>query len=91
MYDGMTLDATIHLFGEGAHVKIHYDAPRIEADFLDRVHTLPISEDGSTNFAVGASLLGIKPVVDVISADFLYRTMDSICNTAAKLNFMRPT
>ena len=25
-------------------------------------------------------------MVDVISSDFLYRTMDSICNTAAKLN-----
>ena len=91
LYDTMKEDSTIHLFGEGAHVKVHYDAPNIEADFLDRVHTLPISEDGNTNFAVGTSLLGIKPVVDVISADFLYRTMDSICNTAAKLNFMRPT
>mgnify|MGYP001607039244 CR=1 FL=1 len=90
LYDGMKLDSAIHLFGEGAHAKIHYDAPKIEAAFLDRVHTLPISEDGNTNFAVGASLLGIKPVVDVISADFLYRMMDSIANTAAKLNFMRP-
>ncbi len=90
LYDGMALDSAIHLFGEGAHVKVHYDAPKIEADFLDRVHTLPISEDGNTNFAVGTSLLGIKPVVDVIVADFLYRTMDSIANTAAKLNFTRP-
>ena len=91
IYDGMVLDPAIHLFGEGAHAKVHYDAPKIEADFLDRVHTLPISEDGSTNFAVGTSLLGIKPVVDVIGADFLYRTTDSIANTAAKLNFTRPT
>ncbi len=43
-------------------------------------------EDGNTNFAVGTSLVGIKPIVDVISSDFLFRTMDSICNTAAKLN-----
>ena len=90
VYDVMAHDPSVHLFGEGAHVKVHYDAPRIEAEFADRIHTMPISEDGNTNFAVGASLVGIKPIVDVISSDFLYRTLDSICNTAAKLNFVRP-
>ena len=90
VYDVMARDASVHLFGEGATAKVHYDAPAIERDFSERVHTMPISEDGNTNFAVGASLLGVKPVVDVISSDFLYRTMDSICNTAAKLNFVRP-
>jgi pyruvate dehydrogenase E1 component beta subunit len=86
----MASDPSVHLFGEGAEVKVHYDAPAIKRDFADRVHTMPISEDGNTNFAVGASLAGVKPIVDVISSDFLYRTLDSICNTAAKLNFMRP-
>ena len=90
IYDRMVSDPSVHLFGEGCHVKVHYDAPNIERDFSDRVHTLPISEDGNVNFAVGASLLGVKPVVDVITADFLYRAMDSICNTAAKMNFVRP-
>jgi len=85
----MGMDQSIHIFGEGAQVKVHYDAPDIERDFSNRVHTLPISEDGNTNFAVGASLLGVKPVVDIITADFLYRAMDSICNTAAKQNFLR--
>jgi pyruvate/2-oxoglutarate/acetoin dehydrogenase E1 component len=90
LYDAMKEDPAIHLFGEGAQIKMHYDAPQIEKDMLDRVHTLPISEDGNTNFAVGASLLGVKPVVDVITSDFLYRTFDTICNTAAKLNFVAP-
>ena len=90
IYDRMASDPSVHLFGEGAHVKVHYDAPQIERDFGDRVVTMPICEDGSVNFAVGASLLGVTPVVDVITADFLYRAMDSISNTAAKLNFVRP-
>jgi pyruvate dehydrogenase E1 component beta subunit len=88
IYDQMKLDPSIYLFGEGAHMKVHFDAPPIEKEFSNRVITLPISEDGNTNFAVGASLLGVKPVVDVITADFLYRTLDSICNTAAKINFV---
>jgi acetoin:2,6-dichlorophenolindophenol oxidoreductase subunit beta len=86
IYEQMKADPSIYIFGEGAHMKVHFDAPHIERDFAQRVVTLPISEDGNTNFAVGASLVGVKPIVDVISSDFLYRTMDSICNTAAKLN-----
>lgn len=90
LYEAMKEDPAIHLFGEGAEIKMHFDAPQIEEEMGGRVHTLPISEDGNLNFCVGASLLGVKPVCDVITADFLYRAMDSICNTAAKLNFVLP-
>ena len=81
----MQLDPTVYLLGEGAHMKVHFDAPDIEHDFPSRILTLPISEDGNSNFAVGMALGGLIPIVDVISSDFLYRTMDSICNTMAKL------
>lgn len=87
LYERMKVDPSIFLFGEGAHMKMRFDSPEILKEFSDRVITLPISEDGNTNFAVGASLAGIKPVVDIIQADFLFRAMDSICNTAAKLNY----
>ena len=90
LHAAMTEDASIHLFGEGCQVKVHYDHPEIERDFSSRCHTMPIAEDGIVNFAVGAALMGVKPVVDLISSDFLYRAMDSICNTAAKANFAKP-
>lgn len=91
IYDCMRQDPSIYLFGEGASMKIHFDCPAIERDFPDRVITLPISEDGNTDFSVGASLVGVKPVVDVITSDFLFRTMDGICNTAPKVNFVTET
>jgi pyruvate/2-oxoglutarate/acetoin dehydrogenase E1 component len=91
IYDCMKTDPSIYLFGEGASMKMHFDCPAIESEFPDRIITLPISEDGNTNFAVGASLGGVKPVVDVITSDFLFRTMDSICNTAPKVNFVTET
>lgn len=90
IYERMKEDPTVYLIGEGAHMKVHFDAPDIERDFSNRVITLPISEDANTNFAVGMSLLGLKPINDVITSDFLYRAMDGICNTAAKLNFVQP-
>ena len=88
LHEAMQADPSIHLFGEGCDMKVHFDAPQIKRDFSDRVHTLPISEDANTGFAVGTALLGVKPVVDIITADFLYRAMDGVCNTAAKLNFV---
>lgn len=89
IHEEMQADPAIHLFGEGCERKIHYDAPDIERDFPNRVHTLPISEDANNGFAAGAALLGVKPVVDVITADFLYRAMDSLANTLSSLNFVR--
>jgi pyruvate/2-oxoglutarate/acetoin dehydrogenase E1 component len=82
----MKEDNRVILLGEGAHMKVHFDCPAIERDFPDRVLTMPISEDGNTNFAVGLALSGMVPIVDVISSDFLYRTMDSICNTVRTVN-----
>jgi len=91
IYDCMKADPSVYLFGEGASMKMHFDCPAIEKEFPERIVTLPISEDGNTNFAVGASLVGVKPVVDVITSDFLFRTMDGICNTAPKVNFVTET
>ena len=88
IYDKMKHDPSVYILGEGCHMKIHFDAPNIERSFPDRFITLPISEDANTNFALGMSLAGVKPIVDVITADFLFRTMDSICNTVVKQNFV---
>jgi pyruvate/2-oxoglutarate/acetoin dehydrogenase E1 component len=80
----MRVDPSIYILGEGAEMKVHYDAPTIERDFPGRVLTLPISEDANTNFAMGLALAGCKPIVNIITADFMFRSMDSICNTVAK-------
>ena len=84
IYEAMEAGPEVYIMGEGSHMKVHFDARYIEEKFPHRVITLPISEDANSNFAVGLSLAGITPIVDVISSDFLYRTMDAICNTMAK-------
>ena len=70
IYDSMQTDQSIYLFGEGCEVKQHYDAPYILEKFADRVVTLPISEDGNVNFAVGASLLGLAVLLRLQSGVF---------------------
>jgi pyruvate/2-oxoglutarate/acetoin dehydrogenase E1 component len=83
IYETMKVDSMVYILGEGAHMKVHFDAPYIEKEFASRVVTWPIAEDSGVNFALGASLLGVKPIFDVITGDFLYRVMDSVCNTCA--------
>jgi pyruvate dehydrogenase E1 component beta subunit len=80
----MRQDPRIHLIGEGAQMKIRFDAPEILAEFPDRIVTLPICEDSNSNVAVGMALAGLVPVCDFITSDFGLRTFDAICNTAAK-------
>lgn len=84
IHEAMTDRPEIYCLGEGAYMKMHYDAPAIERDFSDRVLTMPISEDGNGNFAVGMAIAGLVPIVDAISSDFLFRCMDSIANTMCK-------
>ena len=84
IHEAMRARPEIYIMGEGSHMKVHFDARDIEQEFPGRIITLPISEDANSNFAVGLSLAGLVPIVDVISSDFLYRTMDAICNTMAK-------
>ncbi len=48
----------------------------------------PIAELGFFGAAVGAAVMGMRPIVDVQYGDFLFLAMDQIVNNAAKLRYM---
>ena len=50
----------------------------------DRVFDTPISELALAGAAFGSAVCGLRPVVEIMFADFLPLTMDSIVNQAAK-------
>lgn len=54
----------------------------------DRVRSTPISEQAIIGAAVGASLVGFKPVAEIMLMNFTTVAMDMIVNHAAKLRFM---
>lgn len=60
----------------------------LEKEFPDRLLNTPIAELGFFGAGAGAALLGMKPIVDVQYADFLFLAMDQIVNNAAKLRYM---
>lgn len=54
----------------------------------DRVRDTPISEAGFFAAAVGAAMVGMRPIIEVQAEDFLASAMDAIVNQAAKMRFM---
>jgi pyruvate/2-oxoglutarate/acetoin dehydrogenase E1 component len=60
----------------------------LEQEFPDRMLNTPIAELGFFGAAVGAAIMGMRPIVDVQYGDFLFLAMDQIVNNAAKLRYM---
>jgi len=54
----------------------------------DRVVDTPISEASFVGAAVGAAIVGTRPVVEILFIDFSMLALDQIINQAAKYNFM---
>ena len=62
--------------------------PLVEEFGPKRVRTTPISEAAIAGSAVGAALVGCRPVAEIMYLDFIPIAMDQIVNQAAKLRFM---
>jgi pyruvate dehydrogenase E1 component beta subunit len=56
--------------------------------FGARVRSTPISEQAIVGAAIGASLLGWRPVAEIMLMNFTAVAMDMLVNHAAKLRFM---
>lgn len=53
-----------------------------------RVIDTPISENSFTGLGVGASFLGVRPIIEIMSVNFAWLAMDQIFNSAAKVRYM---
>lgn len=53
-----------------------------------RVIDTPISEKAILGAAIGAALMGLRPIADVHYSDFLFCAMDEIVNQAPKMRYM---
>ncbi len=54
---------------------------------LTRVFDAPISEGGIIGAAVGMAAFGLRPVVEIQFADYIYPGYDQICSEAARLRY----
>jgi pyruvate dehydrogenase E1 component beta subunit len=53
-----------------------------------RVRETPISEEGFVGAGIGAAMLGLRPVVEIMTINFILAAMDQVINHAAKVRYM---
>lgn len=56
--------------------------------FPGRIIDTPIAELGFTGMAVGAAMMGMRPIADMQYGDFLFLASDQLINNAAKMRYM---
>ncbi|BCM17711.1 alpha-ketoacid dehydrogenase subunit beta [Mesorhizobium sp. J8] len=82
----MDRDQRVVLLGED--VAAHGVTRLIERFGKDRVWSTPISEGSFTGLGIGAAINGLRPIVDLSGASFVYLASDQIINQASKLRYM---
>ncbi len=53
-----------------------------------RVVDTPICESGFTGVGIGAAMIGLRPVVEMMTFNFAILALDQIINSAAKMHYM---
>src|SRR5216683_2511356 len=86
----MARDPSVFLIGED--IGAYGGAFKMTAGFLEefgerRVVDTPISESAIVGAAIGASLMGLRPVAEIQFADFITCAYDQIVNFAAKCRY----
>ena len=87
----MRRDKTVVTFGEEI---AEYGGAFAVSDGLldefghDRVRATPISEAAIVGCAVGSSMVGLRPVAEIMFDDFIFCAADQVVNQLAKLRYM---
>ncbi len=86
----MERDDRVFLWGEDVALGGYFNVTEgLSKRFGDqRIIDTPISEYAIIGGAVGAAITGMRPIAEILFADFLSCCMDPILNQAAKLRYM---
>ena len=91
LFEEMVKDPTVFIMGEG--IAGRGGSYKVTEGLLKefgsgRVVDTPLSEATFTGAAVGAALVGMRPIVEILFVDFTALVMDQLINQAAKYEFM---
>ncbi|MDP2211262.1 MAG: alpha-ketoacid dehydrogenase subunit beta [Candidatus Aquicultor sp.] len=90
LWEELERDPSVFMLGED--IGDYGGAFKVTEGFLDkfgpeRIIEMPIAEEGFIGMAVGAALMGMRPIVEVQYADFISCGWDQIVNVAAKMHY----
>src|ERR671911_326928 len=81
-------DENVFLMGE--EIGVFEGSYKITAGLLQefgekRVRDTPIAEEGFVGLAIGAAMLGLRPVVEIMTINFIMLALDQLVNHGAKI------
>ncbi len=84
-------DERVFLIGE--EIGIFGGSYKVTSGLFDdfgskRIREAPISEEGFTGLATGAAMTGLRPVVEIMTINFILVAMDQVINHTAKVRYM---
>ena len=87
----LLLDERVFLIGE--EIGRFEGSYKVNAGLYDefgprRIREAPISEEGFVGLAVGAAMTGLRPVVEIMTLNFILVAIDQVINHAAKVRYM---
>src|SRR5262249_19169228 len=87
----MRRDGRVFVMGE--EVGLYEGAYKVTQGLLKefgerRVVDTPIAESGFTGVGIGAAMIGLRPVVEMMTFNFALLALDQIVNSAAKMYYM---
>ncbi|HVS29539.1 MAG TPA: alpha-ketoacid dehydrogenase subunit beta, partial [Solirubrobacteraceae bacterium] len=87
----MRRDESVVLMGED--IGVFQGAFKVTAGLLEefgerRVRDTPISENTIVGMGVGAAIVGLRPVVELMTVNFSLLALDQIVNSAAHIHYM---
>jgi acetoin:2,6-dichlorophenolindophenol oxidoreductase subunit beta len=88
MQEEMRRDENVFILGEDIRRAIYGATADLLSEFGEkRVLDTPLSENGFFGAAIGASLVGMRPVVETLTS-FMWVAMDQLISQAAKMRYM---
>ena len=89
MAEEMTRDERVFLMGEDVACNVFGSSGGLfDAFGPERVRDTPISEAAIVGAAAGASMVGMRPIVDINISSFLYPAMDQLISIVAKSRYI---
>ena len=61
---------------------------QLHKEYPNRVYHPPIAEVGYVGTAIGAAVAGLRPIVDIATASFMFQAFPQIVNEAANIHYM---
>lgn len=87
--DSLDSDPSVFLLGEDIRVAASNLTAGLQSRFgPDRVLDTPLSEQAFTNFATGAALAGMRPVIEFQIPSLLFLVFEQLANQAHKFSLM---